>query len=246
MPGRKNPTSRRQAKTENLLRMNELVKATGVPKSTILHYVREGLLPEPVKTSPNMAYYDPASVARLRLIRHLQKKHRLPLSRIKAALDEDRSGGEADRDMAAMLRLGEVIFGSDTGDLFDLDEFCRESGLSPEEVRNLEEQGLIIPLQPERYDMDDLSAARSYSQGQKVGLSSGDAEFYVRLARKIVDYEMELRRRITHDLPLAEDALITTEMTKTARIIRNYIIERTFQTRVMAFKTLKEEDPKDE
>jgi predicted DNA-binding transcriptional regulator AlpA len=37
------------------LRMRELVAATGVAKSTILHYLNEGLLPAPVKTSRNMA-----------------------------------------------------------------------------------------------------------------------------------------------------------------------------------------------
>ena len=46
--------------------MNELTGATGVPKSTILYYIAQGLLPEPRKTSPNMAYYDPACVERLR------------------------------------------------------------------------------------------------------------------------------------------------------------------------------------
>jgi DNA-binding transcriptional MerR regulator len=68
------------------LRMNELVKETGVPKSTILHYLNQGLLPEPQKTSPNMAYYDPACVGRIQYIQHLQHRHRLSLSEIKQVL----------------------------------------------------------------------------------------------------------------------------------------------------------------
>ena len=39
-----------------MLKMKELMEATGVTKATILHYVKEGLLPEPVKTGRNMAY----------------------------------------------------------------------------------------------------------------------------------------------------------------------------------------------
>ncbi len=41
--------------TEKLMRMGELAEASGVPVPTIKHYLREGLLPEPVKTSRNMA-----------------------------------------------------------------------------------------------------------------------------------------------------------------------------------------------
>ena len=44
------------------LRMADLVEATGVPKSTILYYVAEGLLPEPVRPKPNVAYYDPPNL----------------------------------------------------------------------------------------------------------------------------------------------------------------------------------------
>ena len=43
--------------TASLLRMRELAEAAGVSAGTIKHYLREGLLPEPVKTSRNMAYY---------------------------------------------------------------------------------------------------------------------------------------------------------------------------------------------
>jgi DNA-binding transcriptional MerR regulator len=73
----------RQTKPKTWLKMNALVESTGVRKSTILYYFRQGLLPEPVKTIPNMAYYDPASVERIRLIQQMQERHRLTLSEIK-------------------------------------------------------------------------------------------------------------------------------------------------------------------
>jgi DNA-binding transcriptional MerR regulator len=73
----------------DLLRMGELAEASGVPAPTIKHYLREGLLPEPVKTSRNMAYYPPEFVDRIRLIKRLQEERYLPLKAIKAVLDED-------------------------------------------------------------------------------------------------------------------------------------------------------------
>jgi DNA-binding transcriptional MerR regulator len=75
--------------TEKLMRMGELAEASGVPVPTIKHYLREGLLPEPVKTSRNMAYYPPEFVDRIKLIKRLQEERFMPLKAIRSVLDED-------------------------------------------------------------------------------------------------------------------------------------------------------------
>jgi DNA-binding transcriptional MerR regulator len=79
--------------TENgngdLLKMRELAARSGVTAGTIKHYLREGLLPEPVKTSRNMAYYPAEFVERIKLIKQLQEERFMPLRVIKGMLDED-------------------------------------------------------------------------------------------------------------------------------------------------------------
>jgi DNA-binding transcriptional MerR regulator len=72
-----------------LLRMGELAEASGVPAATIKHYLREGLLPEPHKTSRNMAYYPPEFVDRIRLIKQLQEERFMPLRVIREVLEDD-------------------------------------------------------------------------------------------------------------------------------------------------------------
>jgi DNA-binding transcriptional MerR regulator len=72
-----------------LLKMSQLAVASGVSAGTIKHYLREGLLPEPVRTSRNMAYYPPDFVERIRLIKQLQEQRFMPLRMIKNMLDED-------------------------------------------------------------------------------------------------------------------------------------------------------------
>ena len=59
--------------------MGELAEASGVPSATIKHYLREGLLPKPVKTSRNMAWYSPDYVDRIKLIKRLQEERYMPL-----------------------------------------------------------------------------------------------------------------------------------------------------------------------
>lgn len=72
-----------------LLKMKDLAEASGVSAGTIKHYLREGLLPEPVKTSRNMAYYPPDFVERIKLIKQLQEERFMPLKVIKSMLDDD-------------------------------------------------------------------------------------------------------------------------------------------------------------
>ena len=72
-----------------LLKMKELAEASGVSAGTIKHYLREGLLPEPVKTSRNMAYYPAEFIDRIKLIKQLQEERFMPLRVIKSMLDDD-------------------------------------------------------------------------------------------------------------------------------------------------------------
>jgi DNA-binding transcriptional MerR regulator len=94
-----------KAKTENeeMLRMGELARASGVSAATIKHYLREGLLPEPVKTSRNMAYYPAEFVDRIRMIKQLQEERYMPLRVIKDLLEED-----PDR-ARALIELGDKL-----------------------------------------------------------------------------------------------------------------------------------------
>jgi AcrR family transcriptional regulator len=72
------------------MRISELEKRSGVPRTTIHFYQRHGLLPEPVKTGRTMAYYDQRHLQRLREIEEIKKAGRVPLSFLKeriAALD---------------------------------------------------------------------------------------------------------------------------------------------------------------
>jgi len=92
-----------KTKNEEMLRMGELAEASGVSAATIKHYLREGLLPEPVKTSRNMAYYPAEFVERIRLIKQLQEERYMPLKVIKDLLEEDPERAKA------LIELGDRL-----------------------------------------------------------------------------------------------------------------------------------------
>ena len=142
-----------------LLKIGELAEASGVPAATIRHYVREGLLPEPVKTSPNMAYYPPEFVDRIRLIKQLQEERFMPLrvirelfasgdgdpDRLRALVEvEDRVlaralAGEKDRVSAAEVRRRYDVPKEVLDRLAELDVLSpSKRGYSPSDVRIVE------------------------------------------------------------------------------------------------------------
>ena len=213
------------------LKMQDLVAATGVPKSTILHYLNEGLLPEPVKTSRNMAYYSPACVERITFIKVMQGKYRLSLAIVKQLLQDGKVGPE----LEPLLELRSVIFGrpEDQG-LLDLEAFCQATGLLAPEVEALQEAGLLLSLEPDRFDAEDLVIGRLLKGLRELGLAPAEASFYPRLAREIVDHEMAIRDRLVKGLSLEDNAALTLELTQGARALRPYIIDRMFQLRVMS------------
>ena len=218
------------------LRMRELVAATGMAKSTILHYLNAGLLPAPVRTSRNMAYYDPGCVERLTFIKLMQSKHHLPLAAIKQVLRDVEQG----RDLAPLLELNAAIFGRrDDQELLDKQSFSHATGLGSREMDQLMAAGLLQPLIIDRFDQEDVAMGRILRRSLDLGLTPADCAYYPRLAAEIVDHEMALRRRLTADLSLEQDAALTMELTRAARALRAYVIDRVFQHRVMALKNLK-------
>lgn len=230
--------TQRDAKPKTGLRMNKLAAATGVAKSTILFYVNAGLLPEPRKTSPNMAYYEPACIERIKLIQQMQERHRLTLSEIKSRMDDtDRGTG-----LGVYLELNEEVFGhGGPKQLLDADAFCRETGLSESQLEDLQQARLLLPLVAGRFDAQDVNMGRMYLGAFNLGIRARDLTYYADFGEEIADREMALRNQMTGRLPSQQDAAVTTELVKNARMCRAYVIDRLFQHRVAAMQSLKEQ-----
>ena len=221
------------------LRMKELVAASGVRKSTILYYIQQGLLPDPVKTSHNMAYYDPQCITRIRYIQKLQRRHRLSLSEIRQMLE---ARGE-DADMSIYIDLNDIIFGpTPTDEMLDTADFCRATGLTPGQLQTLIDKRLMMPLENGHFDHDDVRMGEVYRRILSNGLDEEDLTYYVDLGEKIVDHELALRRRMTHHLPHEADAALSMELARYARMTRSYVVDRLFQHRIAGMRDLKAQE----
>lgn len=124
--------------TKDLVKIGTLAKMTGTSVSTLKFYVKEGLLEPRCKTGKNMSWYDPACADTIRTIRALQKERFYPLSVIRQLL----KAGPAEREIALLDAIHKVDYRSDNT-LIGLGEAVRQSRLSPQQIGQLSEAGLI-------------------------------------------------------------------------------------------------------
>ena len=157
-----------------MLKMAELAEASGVSAGTIKHYLREGLLPEPVKTSRNMAWYPPEFVERIQLIKELQERRFMPLKAIKGLLELE---GEATRVSAAEVK--------------------RRYGLPQEVLDRLAELEVISP-NSRGYGASDvrireaISRFRAGGYDERIGFTVYDTLRYTRAMEDLVKEEVEV------------------------------------------------------
>jgi DNA-binding transcriptional MerR regulator len=217
-------------------KISDISKMSGVPASTIRYYVREGLLPEPERVNKKMAYYDEVCVERLQAIQYLQETRYFPLFLIKNILrrmDEGLSLPEAESVEDAVFCAGNRVGKG----LAERTAALEAMGLSEEELAQAERIGLLIPLVAEdgqaRYDEDDIRIGRdSLRRLMDLGLNLEDLAFFVELGQKIVEKEMDLRRKIVAGRSIKENIAITAEISRSGDFFREYILRRLFQRQV--------------
>ena len=177
-----------------LMRMRELADASGVSAGTIKHYLREGLLPEPVKTSRNMAYYPQEFVERIRLIKQLQEERFMPLKVIKGIIDDDPERARAlieleDRVLERALQ-GEQARVSAT-------EVRRRYDVPQGVLDRLAELGVLTPT-ARGYSPSDLEIIEAISRfraggyDERIGFTVYDTLRYKRALEVLVKEEVQV------------------------------------------------------
>ncbi|HXR60369.1 MAG TPA: MerR family transcriptional regulator [Solirubrobacterales bacterium] len=193
-----------EAAENGLLRMRELAAASGVPAPTIKHYLREGLLPEPVKTSRNMAYYPPAFVERIKLIKRLQEERFMPLKAIKNVLDEDPDRAKA------MLELGDQILDralAEERSRTSVAEVRKRYGVPKEVLDRLAELELLTP-NSRGYTPSDvriieaISRFRAGGYDEQIGFTVYDTLRYKAALEELVRQEVDVvMERLAGEVP---------------------------------------------
>jgi DNA-binding transcriptional MerR regulator len=188
------------------LRISELAERADVPVATVRHYLREGLLPEPVRTSRNMAYYPPEFVERIRLIKQLQEERFMPLRVIRDLLE--REDAEPER-LRAMIELEDRILDralAGERERVPVEEVRVRYGLPGEVLDRLAELGVLTP-DADGYSPSDVQVIeaigrfRAGGYDESLGFTVYDTLRYKRALEGLVAEEVQvLTERLAGDV----------------------------------------------
>ena len=183
-----------KAQDDEMLRMGELAKASGVSAATIKHYLREGLLPEPVKTSRNMAYYPAEFVDRIRTIKQLQEERYMPLRVIKDLLEEDPDRAKA------LIELGDRLLQhalASESERISAAEVRGQYDVPKEVLDRLAELGVLTP-DDRGYSPSDvriveaISRFRAGGYEERIGFTVYDTIRYKQAMSSLVKEEVDV------------------------------------------------------
>ncbi len=152
------------------LKIGEVARRAGVAPSVITYYLSEGLLPKPVKTSRNMAYYDVVTVEWVTLIRELQESSFLPLRVIKKLVASGSSPAQIRESFVARNRTV-------TSSEVEVEEkvLLERTSLTRKDLRKLEELEVLTPKKTKGrrvYSIDDVSIVEQLAQMRDAGLTA--------------------------------------------------------------------------
>ncbi|WP_456456504.1 MerR family transcriptional regulator [Nitratifractor sp.] len=148
------------------LKMKDLVRLTGVPKSTILYYIKEGLLPEPQKPKPNVHLYDERFVERIAFIRYLQTHFHSSIEQIRTVMQRD--DFDPEHPYASLVGAIDTLMAPAGERRYGREAFCEKAGIDCATLSEWIEEGLIFERDGGLSDTE-LEMARILQRLESVG-----------------------------------------------------------------------------
>jgi DNA-binding transcriptional MerR regulator len=189
------------------LKISQLAARAGVEKSTIQHYIREGLLPIPTeRPHRNMHYYTADLIPRIKLIRELQARRNLPLAKIREVLSDEELADER-----GIEQIRSYLYASPGA--LDLSEakpvsrsrLSEQSGMEPEVLDRMEQRGLISSRRKGAtvvYEPVDAAIVHACASMRRAGLDEANGfkleelDMYLQAVRDLIAKEMLLFARV--------------------------------------------------
>jgi len=182
---------------DELLKISELAERADVPVATVRHYLREGLLPEPVKTSRNMAYYPPEFAERIRLIKRLQEQRFMPLRVIRDLLEAQ--GGDFER-LRALADTGDALVARALGpeaERTSKADVLRRFEIPERALERLTEVGVLSPNE-DGYTATDVRIVEAIARfreagwNETTGFGARDVARLMKGLEPVIEDEIEL------------------------------------------------------
>ncbi|SFV65750.1 Transcriptional regulator, MerR family [hydrothermal vent metagenome] len=171
------------------IKMKELMALSEESKSTILYYVKEGLLPEPSKPKPNVHLYDDTCVQILKFIKYLQHNFSYSISEIKHIFDSNHF--DFDDSFEMMVRSLEVISGGRDNLWYSKETFLKLLSIDEVTLQSYQDKGYLFE-RSKGYSSKELEIAEILGRVGDLGLDCCLLDTYVSYAKDLAKSENEV------------------------------------------------------
>ncbi len=186
------------------LKMNQLVKLSDTPKSTILYYIKEGLLPEPQKPKPNVHLYDESFVERIRFIKYLQKNFNASIDQIRTLMQ--RKDFDISKGYETLLETLDLLMAPPSPKRYDKTELCEAAGIECEDLERYIDMGVLFD-RGGGFSDTELEILRILRELERADPDGKLLQTYREHARAVAEAEVDLARRLTRERPGDEETV---------------------------------------
>ncbi len=171
------------------LKMKQLMEETGESKSTILFYIKEGLLPQPQKPKPNLHLYDESCINIIKFIKYLQNQFSYSIAQIQAIFMENKFNFSDD--FSIILRSLQMMSGNSDAIWYSTDDFLELSELTKKELDAYVQRGLLFK-QEKGFSTQELKLVEVFKRAKRLGLNEKLFDAYVKSAKELAQLEYRL------------------------------------------------------
>jgi len=217
-------------------KISEVVARTGVPKSTILYYIKEGMLPEARKLKPNVHRYNDEHVERLKYIRYMQEEVGSTNEQIKAAL------GNANRSLSSSLTMIEPLMNTLSRIPSDAEHYSKAGfveafGLDGAVVDRLLKQGILLPTAPDDFTLKEAAVVKLADMFESVGIAPDLLAEYAKHAKTLATLERQMQQQLCQVRTDENFSMLWKILFETLFTAKPYLFDRnTYHTFVSALK----------
>ncbi len=171
------------------LKMKELSLRTNESKSTILYYIKEGLLPEPSKPKPNVHLYDESCIQIIKFIKYLQHNFSYSIAEIKNLFKENHFDFDGSFEM--MLRSLELISGGKENQWYSKQDFLKLVSIDEKTLEAYQKKGYLFE-RAKGFSSKEVEIAKIIERASDLGLDFDLLDAYVDHAKILAKKENDI------------------------------------------------------
>ena len=175
------------------LKMKDLMKQSDESKSTILYYIKEGLLPQPSKPKPNVHLYDESCVQILKFIKYLQHNFSYSIAEIKTIFKDNHFDFDGSFEM--MVRSLELISGGRDNQWYSKKEFLTLLAIDNKRLKMYQDKGYLFE-RAKGYSSKEVEVAEILERAEALGLDCSLLDAYVNDAKLLAQKENDVGAKL--------------------------------------------------